>query len=73
MVQHYFISAWVPDQSTTNTFNLRKLGNQDLYVFGFTSPLVTVEPGEKNEMRAAFYAGPKDPVSTGEKSHLILI
>lgn len=60
MVQHYFISAWVPDQSITNTFNLRKLGNQDLYVLGFTSPLVTVEPGSKGELKAAFYAGPKD-------------
>jgi YidC/Oxa1 family membrane protein insertase len=60
MVQHYFISAWVPDQKTTNTFNLRKLGTQDLYVLGFTSPQVTVEPGEQGELRAAFYAGPKD-------------
>ena len=60
MVQHYFISAWVPDQTITNTFNLRKLGNQDLYVLGFTSPLVTVEPGSKGELKAAFYAGPKD-------------
>ncbi len=60
MVQHYFVSAWVPDQSITNTFNLRKLGNQDLYVLGFTSPLVTVEPGSKGELKAAFYAGPKD-------------
>lgn len=60
MVQHYFISAWVPDQKTINTFNLRKLGNQDLYVLGFTSPQVSVAPGEQGELRAAFYAGPKD-------------
>ena len=60
MVQHYFISAWVPDQSISNTFNLRKLGSQDLYMLGFTSPQVTVEPGEKGELKAAFYAGPKD-------------
>ena len=60
MVQHYFISAWVPDQSISNTFNLRKLGSQDLYMLGFTSPQVAVEPGEKGELKAAFYAGPKD-------------
>ncbi|MDX2464819.1 MAG: membrane protein insertase YidC [Porticoccus sp.] len=60
MVQHYFISAWVPDQSISNTFNLRKLGSQDLYMLGFTSPQVTVEPGENGELKAAFYAGPKD-------------
>jgi len=60
MVQHYFVSAWVPDQSTMNSFNLRKLGNQDLYTLGFTSPQVPVAAGEKGELKAAFYVGPKD-------------
>ena len=60
MIQHYFISAWVPDQSTENHFNLRKLGGQDLYVLGFTSPQISVEPGATGELKAAFYAGPKD-------------
>ncbi|WP_339644354.1 membrane protein insertase YidC [uncultured Porticoccus sp.] len=60
MIQHYFISAWIPDQSTTNTFSLRQLGNQDLYAIGFTSPQTSVEPGTTGEFKAAFYAGPKD-------------
>lgn len=60
MVQHYFISAWVPDQSTMNSFNLKKLGNQDLYTLGFTSPQVAVAAGEKGELKAAFYVGPKN-------------
>jgi YidC/Oxa1 family membrane protein insertase len=60
MLQHYFISAWVPDQSTENHYNLRKLGNQDLYALGFTSPQVTVAPGTTGELKASFYAGPKD-------------
>jgi YidC/Oxa1 family membrane protein insertase len=63
MVQHYFVSAWVPDQNTKNHFNLRQLGNRDLYMLGFTSPQVTVEPGQKGELSAAFYAGPKDQYS----------
>jgi YidC/Oxa1 family membrane protein insertase len=60
MVQHYFVSAWVPDQNTMNSFNVKKLGSQDLYTLGFTSPQVSVGPGEKGELKAAFYAGPKD-------------
>lgn len=60
MIQHYFISAWIPDQSTTNAFSLRQLGNQDLYTIGFTSPQISVEPGATGELKAAFYAGPKD-------------
>lgn len=59
-VQHYFISAWVPNQTTTNTFTLRKLGNKDLYTMGFTSPAITVAPGGQGELQASFYAGPKD-------------
>ncbi len=60
MIQHYFISAWVPDQSVENHFSLRKLGGQDLYVLGFTSPQISVAPGATGELKAAFYAGPKD-------------
>ena len=60
MVQHYFISAWVADKNAANHFSLRKLGNRDLYAFGFTSPGVSLEPGEKGELSAQFYAGPKD-------------
>ena len=60
MIQHYFISAWVPDQTAVNHFNLRKLGNQDLYALGFTSPQIDVAPGTTGELKASFYAGPKD-------------
>ncbi|MBQ0720598.1 MAG: membrane protein insertase YidC [Gammaproteobacteria bacterium] len=60
MVQHYFISAWVPDQTQTNSYQLRKLGSKDLYTMGFTSAAVEVAPGDSGELRAAFYVGPKD-------------
>lgn len=60
MVQHYFISAWVPDQAQRNTFSLRQLGNKDLFALGFTSPQVQVGPGETAEIGAQFYVGPKD-------------
>ncbi|MFA5493596.1 MAG: membrane protein insertase YidC [Porticoccaceae bacterium] len=60
MVQHYFISAWVPDQEQQNSYTLRKLGGKDLYTFGFTSPPLTVAPGQQGQIKAGFYAGPKD-------------
>ena len=60
MVQHYFVSAWIPNQNTMNSFNLRKLGSKDLYTLGFTSPQVSIAAGTKGEIKAAFYAGPKD-------------
>lgn len=60
MVQHYFISAWIPDQEAENQYSFRKLPNRDLYLFGFTGPAVQVQPGQQAEFGAEFYAGPKD-------------
>lgn len=59
MVQHYFLSAWVPDQNTQNQFSLRK-GNGDIYFLGFTSPQISIDPGQQGVIKASFYAGPKD-------------
>ena len=60
MVQHYFLSVWIPDQNQDNTFMLRKKKNEDLYLLGFISPSVTVTAGSQAEVSADFYAGPKD-------------
>lgn len=60
MVQHYFVSAWVPDKEDHNHYQLRRLGGKDLYTAGFTGPLVEVEPGETGVLQADFYVGPKD-------------
>jgi len=60
MVQHYFISAWIPDAASQNTYHLRKLGDNDLYLMGFTGKVNEVAPGTQGTISAGFYAGPKD-------------
>lgn len=60
MVQHYFISAWIPDAGSQNTYHLRKLGTNDLYLMGFTGKVNEVAPGTQGSISAGFYAGPKD-------------
>ncbi len=60
MIQHYFISAWVPDANSNNVFNLRKSKANGVYLLGFTSHRTTVEPGTTGEIKAQFYAGPKN-------------
>jgi len=60
MVQHYFVSAWVPREAVGNTYRGRKLTAQDIYLFGLTTPPVTIAPGETKSIAASFYAGPKD-------------
>ncbi len=59
MVQHYFLSAWIPAADTDNTFSLRK-GKGDIYLFGFTTPKLEVAAGQQGSVAADFYAGPKD-------------
>lgn len=60
MVQHYFVTAWVPGGDDTYTYHGRKLADNDIYLFGFTTPVWTVSPGETASKSALFYAGPKD-------------
>lgn len=60
MVQHYFISAWIPDPKTVNHYNLRELGTSDLYMLGFISDPITVPAHSQASISAKFYAGPKD-------------
>ena len=60
MVQHYFISAWIPDPTSDNTYSLRRLGSNDLYLLGFTGKTLEVAPGSQGTINANFYAGPKD-------------
>lgn len=60
MVQHYFISAWIPEAQNQNSYHLRQLGSQDMYLLGFTGPRTEVAPGAQGSLKARFYAGPKD-------------
>ncbi len=60
MVQHYFITAWVPAGDDAVTYRARKLSNQDVYLFGFTTPGITVPAGETGTISAQYYVGPKD-------------
>lgn len=58
MVQHYFLSAWIPQPGTEYTYQSRKLNGN--YIAGFLSPSFTVAPGQSETVSATFYAGPKD-------------
>ncbi|MFV0277539.1 MAG: membrane protein insertase YidC [Parahaliea sp.] len=59
MIQHYFLSAWIPDPNQNHTYSTR-VTSGGFNIAGFTSPALVVLPGEKGEVSARFYAGPKD-------------
>ncbi len=58
MVQHYFLSAWIPAPGAEYTYQTRKLNGN--YIAGFMSPDFSVAPGQTQAVSATFYAGPKD-------------
>ena len=58
-IQHYFVGAWIPDQKQRNQFLTRYRSEDRTYLFGFTSPQVTIAPGTQGEIGAGFFAGPK--------------
>ena len=58
MVQHYFVSAWVPAPGAEYTYSTRKAAGN--YIAGFISPKINVAPLATGEVSATFFAGPKD-------------
>jgi YidC/Oxa1 family membrane protein insertase len=66
-LQHYFVTAWIPNKADSNTVTTRKdsAGN---YIIGFTGPALTVAPGAKAETTATLYAGPKSQAVLKELS-----
>lgn len=56
-LQHYFITAWVPDSETPAQFQTTQRGQ--LHVMGFVYPATTVAAGETTEVGATAYVGPK--------------
>ncbi len=59
MIQHYFAGAWVPLETATNTFYTIHLANQNRYIVGMNSDLISVEPGATASLSATAYVGPK--------------
>lgn len=58
MVEHYFVSAWVPATGVTSTYQTSQLDN-DIYSVGLVEPAVTVGAGEEKTIKAQLYAGPE--------------
>jgi YidC/Oxa1 family membrane protein insertase len=59
IVQHYFVTAWVPDAKSSNTIKTRVKKEAGEYLIGYTGPEVSVAPGSTKTFSAALYTGPK--------------
>jgi len=57
MLQHYFVSAWVPNPEQQHNYSTRV--NKNTYIAGFVSPALELQVGQSGATSADFYAGPK--------------
>jgi len=61
MIQHYFLSAWVPEKEQAKIFYTTYKQRNVVYTIGFRDKNEThVAPGSKQTFSTTFYAGPKD-------------
>lgn len=57
MIQHYFISAWVPPHQAESTY-YTKAGANGLYTVGMIGKSIVAVPGAKVSTEAKLYTGP---------------
>jgi YidC/Oxa1 family membrane protein insertase len=58
LVQHYFVSAWIPQDGLARKFYTKELSAND-YSIGSISPLATIAAGASAIIPARLYAGPQ--------------
>ncbi|MCG9755291.1 membrane protein insertase YidC [Shewanella insulae] len=59
MLQHYFVSAWVPPANDQNTI-FSSVSAGGLANIGFRGAVYDIAPGTEQTISAQFYVGPKD-------------
>jgi YidC/Oxa1 family membrane protein insertase len=57
MIQHYFITAWIPPKDSTSTY-YSKVTQNGLYTIGMIGQPLSVAPGATTSTEAKLYAGP---------------
>lgn len=59
MVQHYFVSAWLPQGNVEREFFTRKLGD-GLFAAGVILPVATIAPSAGGKVALQLFAGPQE-------------
>jgi YidC/Oxa1 family membrane protein insertase len=57
MLQHYFVSAWLPTGNVQREFYAKQLDSH-LFSIGLILPIPVIEPGKTVELTVPLYAGP---------------
>jgi len=59
MIQHYFLTAWIPETGKDNYYFSRYNRNKDLYTLGARTSAITIGAGETGEITSRLVVGPK--------------
>ncbi|HRO58886.1 MAG TPA: membrane protein insertase YidC [Burkholderiaceae bacterium] len=59
IIQHYFVSAWVPEQGAQREYYKRQVG-ENLYSVGARQPLGTIAAGASATVESRLLVGPQD-------------
>lgn len=59
MLQHYFVSAWLPKEGVAREFYTKKLG-ESLYAAGVIVPVGVIAAGADSSISVPLYAGPEE-------------
>ncbi len=61
MLQHYFVSAWIPNAEAENKFYSKevKAAGEKQYLIGMLSQAKTIQPNSSAEFKSRLFAGPK--------------
>lgn len=59
MLEHYFLTAWLPAQHTPREYYAKRLAHNQ-YTAGVIAPVGTIEPGQTQNITMPFYAGPQE-------------
>ena len=61
IVQHYFISAWIPEP--TGNYQYSTTSTEDFNFIRFKGQKLALQPGDSGSVSAGLYVGPKDQYS----------
>jgi YidC/Oxa1 family membrane protein insertase len=59
MLQHYFVSAWLPNEKAPREYYAKRL-EDNLYSVGVILPVPTIAPNASGSVSVSLYAGPQE-------------
>ncbi len=67
MLEHYFVTAWLPEQQTPREYFAKKLA-ENHYTAGIIAPVGFIAPGQTSHVSMPLYSGPQEQKKLAELS-----